>query len=102
MPRPPEGLDRRRLTNMTEIVLDPYGENLAAPGVLEVRDDVTFLKNVNSGALLFIQGHALCAWAAEVARARGWNTSWLAAPSVELRQACPSLSVAEAKTFILR
>ena len=49
----------------THVVCDPYEENLAEPDFLQVRDEVTFLKCVNSAGMLFIQGQSLCAWATQ-------------------------------------
>ena len=85
-----------------EVVLDPHSENLVEPGLLEVRDEITFLKYVNSPVPLFIHGHVLCDWAADVARARGWQISWRSAPSLELLRICPSLSPEQARAFLTR
>lgn len=85
-----------------EIVLDPSDENVASPDSLEVTSELGFLKVLNSFNKLFIRGQFLCNWVNEVARARGWHVTWLSSPSLEFRQACPTLSEEQAKTFMSR
>jgi len=84
------------------LILDPNSENSPDPGTTVINDELTFLKTIGVTGELFVKGRFLCNWASEVGRARGWRVDWRAAPSSELRQACPSLSEEMAKSFLAR
>ena len=84
------------------IVLDPHGDNSTEPGLLAVRDEVDFLRHAVDEGGLFVQGSALCDWAAEVAKARGWLTSWCTSPGAELQSVCPALTTEQASALVFK
>ncbi len=84
------------------VVLDPSEENRTTPGYAEIANELKFLTSVDGETQLFIRGKFLCDWAAEVAHARGWDRTWLVAPSSKLRQLCPALSEEDARRFLGR
>lgn len=85
---------------MRQMLLDESRDNPRQAGYMVVDDEVTFLRLALTETPLHVQGTRLCAWAAALCEARGWDCHHLSSPVSELADACPGLDRKAANAIV--